>query len=515
LPKTKWILATILLIVLLRNLPVAIAETFADPTGDLFDVQGRPAIGEKFVDIVEVELTRTESTYIAQIRVLDSLPASVSDSSAFLEWDVLIDYDQDMGTHPWGSWALVDNGIGVDALSRLVLGSSGYSGELLTWPGGKVSRQKIDFRVEGTLVEIRFDASMIKNPVGFDFVFAVRKYVAGKMIVADRCPNEGWFTFSDSKMSLVALKSGQPTEKLQTDHSVVYYNQGNDRKARWYAEAFENAYVQVGKDLEAYPAKQFTLYVYLTQADLVQGLQLYSGLSADEANYFKTGGAPRPINYIMHVAPGFDWHTITHEYTHTIIEELSGQVYRSIKWLDEGLAEYEAYITVVKTKYNQTELLLKANAMRIVYDALDNGKLFSLRELSSETDWHNRLPGTPERALQYAEAWILVDYLAVTYGAPKCKSILLAMKQGQGQDQAVQNVLSVSTTQLETDFKQYLQKIRTASPSLRLPGKTSPASDIKSLASFVRSPIFAPPPFLWLCCMHTSNEAGYEALSLH
>jgi len=460
LPKTKWFLATILLGMLLYNLPVAVAETFADPSGDLFDTQGKPAIGEKFVDIVEVELTQTESTFAARIKVLDSLPASVSDSSVFLEWDVLIDYDQDMGTHPW-SWPLIDNWIGVDALPRLTLGSSGYSGELLTWPGGKTSRQKIDFRVEGALVEIRFDASTIKNPVGFDFVFAVRKYVAGKMIVADKCPNEGWFTFSDGNVSLVTLKSGQPTEKLQTAHSVVYYNQGNDLRAKWYGEAFENAYVQVGIDLGAYPAQLFKLYVYLTQADLVLGLQLYSGFSVDEANYFKSSGAPRPINFIMHVAPGFDWHTITHEYTHTIIEELSGQVYRSIKWLDEGLAEYEAYVTVVKTKYNQTEFLLKADAMRKVYDALDNGKLFSLRELSSETDWHNRLPGTPERALQYAEAWILVDYLVVTYGAPKCKSMLLAMKQGQGQDQAIQNVFSVSLTQLETDFKQYLQKIRT------------------------------------------------------
>lgn len=459
-PKTKWFLATVLLGVLLLNLPVAIAETFADPSGDLFDTQGKPAIGEKFLDMVEVELTRTESTYIAHIRLLDSPPPAISDSSAF-EWDVLIDCDQDMGTHPWGYWALIDNGIGVDVLPRLTLTSSGYSSELLTWPGGKTSRQKIDFRLEGTLVEMRFDGSMVKSPAGFDFVFAVRKYVAGKMIVADKCPNEGYFTFSEGITSLVIMKPGQPTERLQTNHSIVYYNQGSDRRAKWYGEAFENAYVQVGIDLGAYPAQRFKLYVYLTQADLVLGLQLYSGFSVDEANYFKSSGAPRPINFIMHVAPGFDWHTITHEYTHAIIEELSGQVYRSIKWLDEGLAEYEAYTTVVKTKYNETELLLKANAVRTVCDALDNGKLFSLIELSSETDWHNRLPGTPERALQYAEAWVLVDYLVVTYGAPKCKSILLAMKQGQGQDQAIQNVLGVSTTQLETNFKQYLQNIRT------------------------------------------------------
>ena len=463
-PRTKWILAAVLLGMIICNLPIAIAETFTDPSSDLFDAQGKSATGEKYIDIVGVELTQTGSTYVAQIRVIDSLPASSPDPSAFFEWDVLIDSDQDIGTHPWGSWALIDNGIGVDVLPRLTLGSSGYSGELLTWPGGKMSRQKIDFLVDGAVAEIRFDASTIKNPMAFDFAFTARKYISGKMIVADKCPNEGWFTFSDGKVSLVVLKAGQPTEKLQTDHSIAYYNQGNDRRAKWYGEAFENACIQVGKDLGAYAAKQFTLYVYLTQADLVRGLQLYSGFSADSAGTFSGGGAPRPINYIMHVPPGFDWHSVTHEYTHTIIEELSGNVYRSVKWLDEGLAEYEGYVTVVKTKYNVTEFQKKADAMRTVYNALDNQKLFSLKELSTEKDWSIRYQG-PQNTLQYSESWIIVNYLAVTYAPSKCKTILLAMKQGQTQDQAVQSELGVPTAQFEADFRQYLQKIRADAPN--------------------------------------------------
>jgi hypothetical protein len=445
---------------------------FTDPSGDLLDAQGKSTTGEKYVDMVGVELTQTGSTYVARVKVLDLLPASAPDSSFFFEYGLLIDCDQDVNTYPWGSSAVIANKIGVDVAARLILMSGGYSGELLTWPtstiyspDNKPSRQKIDFLVEGAVAEIRFDASMIENPMAFDFVFAVRKYVSNKMILVDKCPNEGWFTFSDGKMSLVVLKSGQPTEKLQTDHSIIYYNQGNDQKAKWYGEAFENAYVQIGRDLGAYPAKQFTLYAYLTQADLVLGLQLYSGFSVADANYFSTGGAPRPVNCVMHLSPGFDWHTVTHEYTHTIIEELSGNVYGSIKWLDEGLAEYEGYVTVAKTKYSQTEYKMKADAMRKVYDALDSGKLFSLKELSSSTDWHNRLPGTSARDLQYAESWILVNYLAATYGPSKCKAILLAMKQGKTQELAVQSELGISMMQFETDFRQYLQRIRTEAPN--------------------------------------------------
>jgi hypothetical protein len=356
------------------------------------------------MDIVGVNILSAGSVYTAQFRVVDSLPSRSSDQSSF-EWGVLIDYDQDQNTHAWGQMPLIDNGIGADVLTRVLLRSTGYSGELLSWSAGRMLSQKINFRVDGGLVEIQFEASLVKNVNAFDFIFETRHYVSSNSWVIDKCPNEGYFTYSEGEITLVTGQTnvGQPFKSLQTNHSITYYNQGNEQKARQYGEAFENAYTQVGTDLGAYPARQFKLYVYSTQEDLVRGLQLYSGFSADSANYFRTGGAPRPINYVMHIAPSFDWHTITHEYTHTIIEELSGQVYRSIKWLDEGLADHEAYTTVAKTKYNQTEFQLKANTMRIVYDALDKGKLFSLRELSSETDWHNRLPGTPERTLQYAE----------------------------------------------------------------------------------------------------------------
>jgi hypothetical protein len=257
---------------------------------------------------------------------------------------------------------------------------------------------------------------------------------------------------------------GLPTEALQTAHAVVYYNRGNDEKARWYGEAFELGYSQVGTDLGAYPSRRFTLYLYLTREDLVAGLQQYSGFSADYANwYLRTGATPRPINYVMHVSPNFDWHNLVHEYTHTVMEEISGRVYQSIKWLDEGLAEYEAYVTVLKTRYNQTEVSKKANAMRQVYAALDQGKIFSLGELSSDRDWSNRM-GTDAGGLQYAEAWILVNYLATKYGSGKCMDILAAMKQSLSQELALQRELGTTMAQFETDFRQYLLKIRADAP---------------------------------------------------
>jgi len=473
LKSVEW-LCVLLVIGLVVQSPIAvIAQSFTDPVGDLFDRQGKPVTAEAYLDIVEVEVVQSRGEYRARIRVNGPLPTALSDPSIFIEWDLLVDIDQDWGTNPWGPWPLLDNGIGVDVLIRLMLGPSGQGYRAEVYDLATRKRSSILFKTEEAVIELNFDSSLVTSPKAFDYVFSVRKFGnygrSGGEIACDKAPNEGYFTFSNGKASLTmkTIKPGLPTEKTQTEHAIICYNQGNDDKAKWYGKAFEAAYTEVGKDLEAYPARQFALYLYLAQEDLVNGLQTYSGFSADEANYFKTSAAaaPRPINYVMHIAPSFDWHDVTHEYTHTIIEELSRQVYRSIKWLDEGLAEYEAYATVLKTKYNQTELRRKADAMRRVYDALDKGKLFSLKELSSDTDWHNRLPGTPERNLQYSESWIIVNYLAMKYQPSKCKTILLALKQGQTQDSALQSELGVSATQFESNFRQYLQSIREDAPT--------------------------------------------------
>jgi len=466
--KSAGLLCALLVIGLVVQSPMAvIAQSITDPVGDLFDRQGNPVTAEAYLDIVEVEMVQSGIEYSARLKMNGLLPSNLTDPAIFIEWDLLVDIDQNRETRPW-SWTLLDNGIGVDMLIRLMLGHSGQGYRAEVFNVATRKSVSIGFKVDGATVQLKFDdTSLGVISRAFDFVFTSRKYGnygrAGAELALDKAPDQGYFTFSDGKTSLVVIKPGQPSEKLQTAHCVVHYNQGNNQRAKWYGEAFENAYVQVGKDLEAYSTRQFTLYAYLTQADLVLGLQLYSGFSADDANFFSRGGAPRPINYIMHVPPGFDWHSVTHEYTHTIIEELSGNVYRSVKWLDEGLAEYEGYVTVIKTKYNMTEFQKKADAMRTVYNALDDQKLFSLKELSTEKDWSIRYQG-PQNTLQYSESWIIVNYLAVTYAPSRCKTILLAMKQGQTQEQAVQSELGTPTTQFEADFKQYLQKIRADAP---------------------------------------------------
>ena len=440
--KPSSFLVVLFLGVLLVSPSVACAQTFTDPTGDLFDSQGRPATGDSYLDIVEVEMSQTGTTYVARMKMAGALPTGVSDSSTFIEWDLLIDADQNPGTHSWGPWPLIDNGIGVDALLRVTWSSSGYSGELLMWPGGTRSTQKIDFKVDGATVEMRVDASGHSVPTAFDLVIAVRKYAepADKLIVADKCPNEGHLTFFDGKLSLITVKPGLPTEKLQTDHAVVFYNQGNDKYAKYVGQGFEYAYGALQQDFPITPARDFTIYVYLTQDDLVQGLIKFSGFSQESGEFFRqVGGAPRPINYVMHVGPGWDWVGVAHELTHTFIEEYSGRAYLKIKWFDEGLANYESWKCVSSNMEHSQEAESYREYNWKAFSDLKNTKgLFPLSQLSTEAQWEELM--TASQPI-YPEAFVVVTYLASTYGSSKIIPILEKVQNGTSESDAVRMVL--------------------------------------------------------------------------
>jgi len=73
-------LATVLSGILLSNPSVVFAEIFTDPMGDLFDASGNSVVAEKYPDITEVGLLSIGAAYVANLKMADSLPTSVSGS---------------------------------------------------------------------------------------------------------------------------------------------------------------------------------------------------------------------------------------------------------------------------------------------------------------------------------------------------------------------------------------------------------------------------------------------------
>jgi len=240
------------------------AEAFADPVGDVFDREGRTTAAESYLDIVEVEVVKSGAEYTARIKVNGPLPSSLADPTAFLEWDLMLDIDQNPGTHPWGPWALLDNGIGVDLLVRLMLGPSGqgYRAEVFNVATRKGT--SIDFRIDGATVQLKFDDKSLNvaSPLAFDCVFTARKYGnygrSGSELALDKAPNQGYFTFSDGKMSLISTSTATSTltvkrtyEGPMTDahaHAIQWsWEWGNDWGRSWMTGTMSN-YRKAGVD---------------------------------------------------------------------------------------------------------------------------------------------------------------------------------------------------------------------------------------------------------------------------
>ena len=228
------------------------AEVFTDPIGDLFDKEGHPVTAEPYLDIIEVELTRSGTEYNARIKVNGPLPSSLGDPSIFLEWDLLVDIDQNRETRPW-SWTLLDNGIGVDMLIRLMLGPSGQGYRAEVFNAATKKSVRINFNVDGATIQLKFDDTSLGTiPRAFDFVFTARKYgnygQAGGELAFDKAPNRGYFTFSDGKTSLITeFIVKQPYEGPITDAHAHASMSGARATSRWMVDTLKS-YHRAGVD---------------------------------------------------------------------------------------------------------------------------------------------------------------------------------------------------------------------------------------------------------------------------
>jgi len=422
-----------------------LAQSQTDPVGDLQDANGKPATGEPYLDLVSVSLAVESGSYVGRITVVGDIPSQISGDSVYFEWDFLIDSDRNPNTSPWGRSALLQNDIGVDR--RVTLFLSPTLSAIVCDHAPPRTCDNIAFQVSGNKITLRFWPQDLGGSTSFDFTALSRKFVNGAVAVFDKAPNEGHFTFQAGTITLQIVK-GLPNVSMTFSHSVVYYNVGNDRRAKDIGQAFEYAYDYLEQDFPKPPAKRFTIYVYKTQADLVQGLIVFSGFSPSSANFFKSGGAPRPINYVMHVSPDFEWLTVAHELAHTFIEEYSAEAYLSIKWLDEGLADYEAWrSTSANPARSQEAVDFRKDRWSAFNELKGANKLYPLGALTTEEQWHTlNVLGTARYI--YSEAYVVVAYLASTYGVDKILPIFREVQGGRKASEAVKAVLGLTESEI-------------------------------------------------------------------
>ncbi|MFN8633561.1 MAG: peptidase MA family metallohydrolase [Chloroflexota bacterium] len=258
-------------------------------------------------------------------------------------------------------------------------------------------------------------------------------------------------------VALVVL-AGQPAvvsaaERLQQERRsgplVVRYvgadDAGGQAEFSWYASAVEQAYQDV----------QDVFAVALRETQTPPRSEIVVTLYGDDDAYRQANplagredgvlGHAQPSEGIIGVAvarlrdktDGFRRDAIRHELTHVILGDLSKQ--RLPIGFQEGVAQY------LERDLDQRQRF--ANTVRRGRDA---GRLLSLADLNRQR------PFLGTAGLAYPQSYSMVVFLAEKYGFGKVIALVLATREAQTLEAAVQSVFGRSLTELDADWQAFL-----------------------------------------------------------
>jgi hypothetical protein len=214
------------------------------------------------------------------------------------------------------------------------------------------------------------------------------------------------------------------------EHFIIKYRKGEQGyEGYWLKNMLRDTYRQISQDFGQYFNNKTTVLLYegnafhevTGQAGWVGGL--YDGKIRLPA--YKQGFREQDLRSAA-----------AHEMTHAFVAFLSGM--RAPAWIHEGLAQYE------QNKIKPVDLLIFNAAIR-------TKALMPMNQLLSEKLDMARMDPL-EIGLFYQEVFKLVSYMVDRYQMYRMKEILIKLKDGKPAEQAIEEVLGISTTQLEKEW---------------------------------------------------------------
>ena len=232
-------------------------------------------------------------------------------------------------------------------------------------------------------------------------------------------------------------------------HFVIRHPPGADATIAGLAgEVLDAAWEAVGTDLGLKPADPIRVELLGAPADLAKLSPL------TETDIETTGTiALSKYNKLMVVSPratifGYPWmDTLAHEYTHLIVSRLSHDAVPV--WLQEGLARLEQirWRRAPALQLSPTEQALLAAALR-------KGRLITFDEMHPSMA---KLPSQEAAALAYAEVYTLVGWMQGKVGYRGIRDALIAQRDGKSARRAVAEVLGMSWTAVEKEWRTHLK----------------------------------------------------------
>lgn len=262
----------------------------------------------------------------------------------------------------------------------------------------------------------------------------------------------------------------------------LHWYEGSQQFGQELHTAAVQALQRLNKDAGLISDQPIDLYIYANYNDLGDAI-LY------EPSW--TGGVAFPEHniVIIGIAPNnLDWgkRTEAHELTHVLVGHLTFSCIGDVPtWLNEGLAVY-------------SEGTLDDYSRKQLESAIADDTLFSVRSLSGAFS-----EISDKANLSYAESYSIVKFLLESYGRDKMNEMLLALRDGETVDEALQHIYGFDVEGLEDAWRASIgAKPRQAGPQ---PTATPQPTAVPTIRPISGAPLaVTPTPFI----VPTSSSGG-------
>jgi len=219
------------------------------------------------------------------------------------------------------------------------------------------------------------------------------------------------------------------------EHFIIKYRKGEQGyEGYWLKNLLRDAYRQISQDFGAYFNHKTTVLFYTgNEFHDVTGQSLWVGGLYD--------GKIRLPAYHQGFRELDLRAAAVHEMTHAFVASLGGV--RAPAWIQEGLAEYE------QNKIQPVDTTVFNAAVR-------TKTLMPMSRLLSENLQIDKMDPL-EVTLFYQEVFKLVSYMVERFQLYRMKEILSKFREGKPAEQAIEEVLGISASQLE---KEWLETIK-------------------------------------------------------
>jgi hypothetical protein len=251
-------------------------------------------------------------------------------------------------------------------------------------------------------------------------------YLVDEAGVALRIPSTT-FAYDDDRFDWQIASEG--------NIQLFWYGSSQDEAERLLGYAVDSL-ARLQEEMGVALEEAVRVYVYDSKQDMAAALPRNSeayddriltlGVVVDEATLLLLGPHPDVEG------------TIAHELSHIVVGLATDNPYAELpRWLDEGLAMY-------------SEGELPAGNRRALERAIEQDQLISVRSLSGYT-------GDPSQVnLFYGEVYSLIDFMLESHGKEKMTELLNAIRSGQYQEEAVQQVYGFGLDELDDRWRESL-----------------------------------------------------------